>query len=138
DEGISTASSRLRALATLSGSLTDALDPDDAAKLVEETALGTLGATSAVVVTLGRFPPDRLLWTKTTPPKDATLHLIHAVGVPDEVRAALQEVPLTAPVPLAEVARSGEAIFLRSADELRAWQDWGKAMIQANANAAAI
>jgi signal transduction histidine kinase len=136
--GKSSASSRLRALATLSGSLTDALDPDDAAKLVEDTALGALGATSAVVVTLGRFPPEHAVAGRPTPPKDASLHLIHAVGVPDEVRAALEEVPLSAPVPLAEVARSGEAIFMRTEQDLRAWEDWGRAMIEANAKAAAI
>ena len=137
-EGISVASARLRALATLSGSLTDALDPNDAAKLVEETALGALGATSAVVVTLGRFPPERRSGTKTKPPADSALHLIHAVGVPDEVKAALQEVPLSAPVPLAEVARSGEAIFMRSTEDIEEWGEWGKAMLRADAKAAAI
>jgi signal transduction histidine kinase len=128
----------LRALATLSGSLTDALHPNDAAKVVEETALGTLGATSAVVVTLGRFPPERGAAAKSKPPAQATLHLIHAVGVPDEVKAALKELPLDAPEPLAQVARSGEAIFMRSVDDLNSWGDWGKAMIRADAEAAAI
>src|SRR5690242_13963246 len=45
---ISGASVRLRALAALSGSLTDALGPQDAADLVERQALFALGATSAV------------------------------------------------------------------------------------------
>jgi hypothetical protein len=56
-EEISGASRRLRALAALSGSLTDALGPGEAADLVELKALSALGATSAVVVTLGAFPP---------------------------------------------------------------------------------
>src|SRR4051794_27800216 len=47
-EHVSAASLRLRALATLSGSLTDALSPEDAASLVEKQALSALGATSAV------------------------------------------------------------------------------------------
>ena len=48
--GISGASHRLRALSALSGSLTDALGPMEAAQLVELQALSALGATSAVVV----------------------------------------------------------------------------------------
>src|SRR5688572_6613881 len=83
-EGISSASARLRSLADLSGSLTDALDPNDAAKIVEETALGALGATSAVVVTLGKFPPERRPGSKPGQQDDVALHLIHAVGLPDE------------------------------------------------------
>jgi two-component system sensor histidine kinase TorS len=39
------ASLRLRALAALSGSLTDALAPDHAAELVEQRALSAIGAT---------------------------------------------------------------------------------------------
>src|SRR5881275_3328706 len=57
DASVSGASRRLRALAALSGSLTDALYPKEAADLVEREALSALGATSAVVVTLGPFPP---------------------------------------------------------------------------------
>jgi hypothetical protein len=41
---VSGASRRLRALAALSGSLTDSLDPKDAATLVEQRALSALGA----------------------------------------------------------------------------------------------
>ena len=136
-DGISRASARLRALATLSGSLTDALDLNEAAKLVEQAALGALGASSAVVVTLGRFPPEPGS-QQGSPPADATLYLIHAVGVPDEVKAALQELPLNAPVPLAEVARSGEALFVRSTADLEDLGEWGQAMIREDAQAAAI
>lgn len=42
-EATSRASRRLRALAALSGSLTDALGPVEAANLVEEKALSALG-----------------------------------------------------------------------------------------------
>src|SRR6185503_10310388 len=56
--GVSDASRRLRALAALSGSLTDPLTPEEAADVVERQALAVLGATSAVVVTLGGFPPN--------------------------------------------------------------------------------
>ena len=54
------------------------------------------------------------------------------------MRAALDQLPLDAPVPLAEVARSGEPLFLPSEQELRGYPDWGGAMINAGACAAAI
>src|SRR5690242_1514418 len=54
--GESDASHQLRALAALSGSLTDPLTPEEASAIVERYALAVLGATSAVVVTFGDFP----------------------------------------------------------------------------------
>src|SRR5687767_947011 len=89
-EEISGASRRLRALAALSGSLTDALDPEEAADLVEQKALSALGATSAVVVTLGAFPiaiarPDAPE-TGAYAPVAPVLDVLHAIGLPAEVR----------------------------------------------------
>ena len=136
---ISSASLRLRALATLSGSLTDALDPDEAARLVEEQALSALGATSAVVVTLGRFPSESAPTNGNSPASpDALLYLVHAIGLPNEVQAALQELPLDAPVPFGEVARLGEPLFLESEEDLTRYGEWGDAMVHAGARAAAI
>ena len=110
---VSGGSARLRALAALSGSLTDALDPEEAAQLVEMQALSALGATSAVVVTLGPFPPPlAMLPAERAPP---VLQVIHAIGLPAELRALIDQLPLEAPVPLAEVAREGKPLFL--ADE---------------------
>jgi signal transduction histidine kinase len=136
---ISGASKRLRALAALSGSLTDPLGPEDAASLVERQALSALGATSAVVVTLGVFPrlgPS----TDRAPELDAhpTLHVVHAIGVRAEVNAALDDLPLDAPVPFAEVARLGEPLFLSSEAELQHYPDWGTAMIGSGARAVAV
>ena len=141
-ETISGASRRLRALAALSGSLTDALDPEDAANLVEKKALSALGATSAVVVTLGVFPigiarPDAPGTGADAPPTQG-LNVLHAIGLPAEVRATLEELPLDSPVPLAEVARQGEPLFLASETELRRYAEWGEALIAAGARAAAI
>jgi len=106
--GISDASRQLRALAMLSGSLTDPLTPRDAADVVERQALAVLDATSAVVVTLGEFPPndaaDSSVLLDATPPakvRDGTGHaaetltLVHAIGVPAHVAAALQQLRLT-------------------------------------------
>ena len=139
DEVVSGASRRLRALAALSGSLTDALSPEEAANLVQQKALSALGATSAVVVTLGPFPPEA-----TDPdsapadPDSRMLNVVHAIGIPAEVKAALDRLPLDAPVPLAEVARTGEPVFLSSEEELRRYPDWGSAMIRAGSGSAAI
>ena len=75
---ISGASHRLRALAALSGSLTDSLSPEDAAALVEKKALSALGATSAVVITLGPFPPNgRTTGTPVAPSGETKLTVVH-------------------------------------------------------------
>ena len=138
-EEISGASRRLRALAALSGSLTDSLGPEDAADLVEKQALSALGATSAVVVTLGDFPCVIPVATAASePPPVETLNVVHAIGLPDEVKAALEELPLDAPVPIAEVARTGEPLFLHSEHDLRRYAEWGSSMVAAGAEAAAI
>lgn len=147
---ISDASRQLRALARLSGSLTDPLTPSDAADIVERQALAVLGATSAVVVTLGAFPPndgaDAAVLLDATPPaepRDATararetLTLVHAIGVPAHVAAALQLLRFDAPVPLAEVARTGEPVFLNSESELRRYPAWCDAILEAGSCAAA-
>lgn len=133
---VSGASQRLRALSALSGSLTDALDPEDAANLVELKALSALGATSAVVVTLGPFPPVG------GPPideqADAVLTVVHAIGLPAELKALMDRLPLDAPVPLAEVAREGAPLFLPESSGLLRYPAWGAAMLKAGARAAAI
>ena len=139
DSVVSGASRRLRALAALSGSLTDALGPGDAADLVERQALSALGATSAVVVTLGAFPSPIPAATGASAAAAAdTLHVVHAIGIPAEVRAALDALPLDAPVPFAEVANTGTPLFLPAEPALRRYPDWGDAMIRAGARSAAI
>ncbi|MDQ2891226.1 MAG: GAF domain-containing sensor histidine kinase [Gemmatimonadota bacterium] len=135
---MATASERLRALASLSGSLTDSLSPEDAADLVEKKALSALGATSAVVVTLGNFPTATSGSSKPAQtPGPALLTVVHAIGVPADVRAALELLPLEAAVPLAQVARDGKPLFLPSELELCRYPDWGAAMIAAGTRSAA-
>ena len=147
---ISDASRQLRALARLSGSLTDPLTPRDAADVVERQALAVLDATSAVVVTLGEFPPNDpadfsvpLDATRPVEGRDRggrapeTLTLVHAIGVPAHVAAALQLLRFDAPVPLAEVARTGEPVFLNSESELRRYPEWCEAILSAGSCAAA-
>ena len=135
--GISGASHRLRALSALSGSLTDALGPEEAAQLVELQALSALGATSAVVVTLGPFPPNPVaaLAADRAP---LVLQVVHAIGLATELRALIDQLPLEAPVPLAEVAREGAPLFLATEPDLLHYPAWGAAMISAGARAAAF
>src|SRR5688500_10202817 len=64
--------------------------------------------------------------------------VVHAVGLPAELKALLDRLPLDAPVPLAEVAREGAALFLPSPDDLLRYPAWGVAMIEAGARSAAI
>jgi signal transduction histidine kinase len=138
-DGVSGASRRLRALAALSGSLTDALSPAEAADLVEQKALSALDATSAIVVTLGAFPP------KPTGPGNepaakpsSSLHVVRAIGIAREVAAALDELPLDAPVPFAEVARTGQPVFLPSVSEMKRYPHWSEGLIAEGLGAAAI
>jgi signal transduction histidine kinase len=145
-EIISDASRELRALAMLSGSLTDPLTAEDAAQVIEQQALTVLGATSAVVVTLGAFPPndaraatDARAAAEGRPPTPSveTLTLVHAIGTPAHVDAVLRQLRFDAAVPLAEVARTGEPIFLKSEHELRRYPEWGDTIIRAGSCAAA-
>ena len=131
---VSGGSARLRALAALSGSLTDALTPEAAAYLVEQKALTALGAASAVVVTLGAFPPPSAFPRGPVreigayePPASLTLHVVHAIGLPGAIRNALEALPLDAPVPFAEVARDGKPIFLASESEMQRVPPLGRA-----------
>jgi signal transduction histidine kinase len=132
-EGVSGASRRLRALAALSGSLTDALAPKDAADLVEQRALSALEATGAIVVTLGSFPPRRDIADDAQ-----TLNVVHTVGVPDRVRTALEQQPLDAPLPFAQVARTGEPLFLSTQQDLLAFPLWAADLIDAGVGSAAV
>jgi signal transduction histidine kinase len=135
-DGISGASRRLRALAALSGSLTDALNPKDAADLVEQKALSALDATSAIVVTLGVFPSPAKAGQVSA--ADHVLHVVHAIGVPKEIAAALEQLPLDAPVPFAEVARTGEPLFMPTVKEMQRYPHWAEGMISAGLGSAAV
>jgi signal transduction histidine kinase len=138
-DGVSGASRRLRALAALSGSLTDALTPREAADLVEQKALSALDTTSAIVVTLGAFPLPFVGGGGHAHRAAAqTLHVVHAIGLPGAIAAALEQLPLDAPVPFAEVARTGEPLFLPTVKEMQRYPDWAEGMTAAGLRSAAI
>jgi len=134
---LSSASRRLRALAALSGSLTDALSPDDAAKIVEREALVALDANSAVVVTRGAFPPtvEQSLGDSVLPGR---LNVVHAIGLSDAVLATLRGALIESAIPLAVVARLGEAMYLSTPEALGEHGAWGEAMLAGGAHSAAI
>jgi len=142
---VSNASLRLRALAALSGSLTDPLTAGEAADLVEQQALTVLGASSAVVVTLAQLASGGAADKGPTLAPHApiparpgdVLKLVHAIGLSADVKATLQEFAVDAALPLAEVARTGQPIFLESHQELQRYAEWGGALIRAGACAAA-
>lgn len=134
---LSSASRRLRALAELSGSLTDALSPDDAAIIVQREALVALEASSAVVVTRGAFPPpvDASLGDATAPAK---LNVLHAIGLSEAVLSTVRGAPIDSSTPLAVVARLGDAIFMATPHAIAEHGAWGEAMRAGGARAAAI
>jgi signal transduction histidine kinase len=103
---------------------------------VEERALSALGATSAVVVTLGPFPPP--LGRPIADPVPPVLTVVHSIGLAAEVRALVDHVPLDAEVPLAQVAREGTPMFLAGDAEFLRYPAWGRAMLAAGARAAAV
>jgi signal transduction histidine kinase len=138
DEAVAGASRRLRALAALSGSLTDALSPREAADFIEQKALSALDATTAVVLTLGAFPPITDPTASNERREAALLHVVHAIGLSPEVTAALEQDALGTQLPLAEVARDGSPLFLHSEHEMMRYPAWAKAMSSAEARAAAI
>jgi PAS domain S-box-containing protein len=105
----SEASFRLRALASLSGALTDPLPPVEASRVVGDLGLSTLGAASAFVVTLGEFPTDRQAAARPD-----TLHVVTAVGHVSESARHWMRFPADAPVPIAAVVRTGKPLFFGS------------------------
>ncbi|HEY2379181.1 MAG TPA: GAF domain-containing sensor histidine kinase [Gemmatimonadaceae bacterium] len=136
-DDVTNASRQLRALAALSGSLTDPLTPAAAADVIERHALAVLGAKSAVVVTLGQFPPNDAADRARKPSPPETLTLVRAIGVSAHVDAALRYLWLDASAPLAEVARTGQPVFLGSESALRRYPEWGDASVGAGAACAA-
>jgi signal transduction histidine kinase len=136
---VSQASRRLRALAALSGS-PDRRDgpgrrgrPRRAAGAVRARRDQRRGRHARAV------PAVRVTHVGAHAPTEAaTLHVVHAIGLPAEVHAALERLPLDAPVPFADVARDGHALYLPDEAALRCYPDWGARMTAAGAQAVAV
>ena len=71
---------------------------------IADAALETLGANVGIVMRRTR---------------DGTaVELVGAAQLPDDLSAELRRLPLDAPLPLAEVVRTGEPIYCATRDEL--------------------
>ena len=97
-----------RVTAALSGALT----PREVASVVVEQGVAALGGQAGVVVTLeaGGDPAS------APGCAGGVLRLLRTIGYPAELIERWAEIPLTAPVPIAEAARTGAPIFLESTD----------------------
>jgi hypothetical protein len=80
--------------------------PEERAVEIVNAALDVLGASVGIAV---RRTLD-----------GRGLEMVGAAHVPDDVRAALQCLPIDAPMPLAEAAKTGRASFCETRDELLA------------------
>lgn len=100
------AMSRMVRLQSITASLSEALTPQQVADVVVNQGLAALGASAGSVVLLTEG--------------GTTLKIIQAIGYPESVQDAWETFPLTATVPIAETARTGEAIFLANIEEFAA------------------
>ena len=100
---LSSAASRARAQQALSAALSVASTVDQVVAAIVAHVTEVFDAVGAVVV---RLMSD-----------NATLEIMRAGAMPDHIRDEWRRFPLAAPVPLAEVARTGEPIFLESRDQ---------------------
>ena len=89
-------------LLTLFGALATACTPDEVARAMVEHAPAMFGAVGVIL-------------TRLVEP-GAHLEIMHAGDMPDALREQWRIIPIDAPVPIADVARSREALFLPSRD----------------------
>ncbi|MBA3889698.1 MAG: GAF domain-containing protein [Gemmatimonadaceae bacterium] len=97
---------RAERLQLLTAALSTAATPDEVAQAVVAHAAVALDAAGVVIA-------------RITSGGDH-LHIMQAGEMPDPLAADWQRFPLSAPVPLAEVARTGAPVFLESRD---AWEE---------------
>lgn len=95
---------RTMGLQLLAAALSQASTTDEVARAIVEHAATTLGADGILVA---RNSAD-----------GEYLELVRASDMPDDVREAWRHFPLSAPVPVADVARSGEPLFIESREQL--------------------
>ena len=90
-------------LHALTAALSMSSTPEQVAEAVVAHAPAVLDAAGVVIA--------------RTMPDGASLEIMHAGDMPDDLRDAWRRFPLNAPVPLAEVARTGEPLFFGSRAE---------------------
>jgi len=106
EQALAAASQRAERQRALSAALATASTVAEVAAAVVTHASQVLDAAGMVIA---RLTPD-----------GAALEIVRAGAMPDDVQDDWRLIPLDAPVPLADVARTGEAVFLTSRD---AWRE---------------
>ncbi|MEP6999942.1 MAG: ATP-binding protein [bacterium] len=94
---------RTAGIQALTAALSSAVSTDDVAAAIVAHTTDVLGAVGVVIA---RVSPDGM-----------QLELIRASGMPEEIRDAWQHFPLSEPVPLADVARTGVPLFIESRED---------------------
>jgi PAS domain S-box-containing protein len=98
------AADRIGRLQAVTAALAQALTPPDVADAVIAEGAGALGASDGIVC--------------LTTSDGASLEIVHSRGLPEETARAHRRFPLDAPLPLAEVVRRGEPLFLESREAI--------------------
>ena len=101
-----TARDRTERLQRLSAELTRSLRPEAVADVVVRHVLLALGAESACVLELSEHEPE--------------FRLLGAAGVDASTRARIARVPVETPLPIGELARTGEAVLMQDSAVWRA------------------
>ncbi|MCB2223786.1 MAG: SpoIIE family protein phosphatase [Actinobacteria bacterium] len=95
---------RMRSLQRATRALSSALTPDDVLAAIVQEAVAALDAQQGVVV----LADDT----------DTTLLMRHVVGLDDGVEGRWRRIPMSMDVPLADVVRSGESVYVPTRDEM--------------------
>lgn len=99
------AAQRIASLQAVTAALSRALTPLQVANVVIKSGLAALGANSGLIALVDA--------------ERTHLEIVRSFGYSTEQVKAWRTFPLTAPVPLAETVRSGEAIFISSSEALQ-------------------
>ena len=89
-------------LQAVTAAFSEALTPAQVAEVVVNQGIAALGVSSGFVAVLTDH--------------DTSLEIVESVGLPQEIIDSWKCFPVTAPVPMAEIVRTGEPIFLESVD----------------------
>ncbi|MEO5568016.1 MAG: ATP-binding protein [Gemmatimonadaceae bacterium] len=100
EEGLSHALARTEQLQTLTAALSQASTPDEVGAAIVQHATAVLRATSIIIARIAD--------------NGNSLELLNVGVVPDSVIQPWRSFPITAPVPLADVARGGQAKFIEN------------------------
>jgi PAS domain S-box-containing protein len=96
------AAERTARLQAVTAAFSEALTPNQVAEVVVNQGIAALGITTGFVALLTD--------------NDTSLEIVQSVGLPQELIESWRRFPITAPVPLAELVRTRQPIFLESVE----------------------